>query len=439
MTFQKKNVIIVFKASNSGLLTLTSFYRTGVKEMATQRGRKTASGRKRTNNRKRNTRRKQDSFSTEVKDEVILLLGIAVTILLFLSNFHLIGKAGDAVSAVMFGVFGILAYITPPVLFLGILFLILNLGNRVATIKLLAGTFLFLDLEVVAALVGGIGNAGSTVASYYSYANTHKMSGGVIGSALAGGLTKTIGMVGTVALVLILMMLCLVLLTEKSIVRQLAGAGRHVYDSAREDVENRIERNEILREQRLQEREIRMQERAEREKRRQEEKSLRMDNKVSGITDATTLKAPEKTKKAEAKPVSVSEESRDVRQLQIEETPAVQDMDEIEKIHIKGIEPVQSMKAEDVAAIEKPEKKPVKQPAYNREHKVQVMESAPDDFDMTQISAALEESADRIACLTPEPAYVRTKPVAGKAAESGQPIGNQSTQTMQSAAKRQPV
>ena len=53
----------------------------------------------------------------------------------------------------------------------------------------------------------------------------------------------------------ILMMLCLVLLTEKSIVRQLAGAGRHVYDSAREDVENRIERNKILREQRLQERE----------------------------------------------------------------------------------------------------------------------------------------------------------------------------------------
>ena len=52
---------------------------------------------------------------------------------------------------------------------------------------------------------------------------------------------------------------------------------------------------------------------------------------------------------------------------------------------------------------------------------------------MTQISAALEESADRIAGLTPEPAYVRTKPVAGKAAESGQPIGNQSTQTMQSA------
>ena len=402
--------------------------------MATQRGRKTASGRKRTTNRKRNTRKKQDSFSTEVKDEVILLLGIAVTILLFLSNFHLIGKAGDAISAVMFGIFGILAYIAPPILFLGILFLILNLGNRVATIKLLAGTFLFLDLEVVAALIGGIGNVGSNAASYYSYANSHKMTGGVIGSALAKGLTGTIGMVGTIALVLILMMLCLVLLTEKSIVRQLAGAGRHVYDSAREDVENRIERNEILREQRMQEREIRMQERAEREKRRQEEKSLRMDNKVSGITDATTLKAPKKTKKAETKPVSAAEESLDVRQLHIEETPAVQDMDEIEKIHIKGIEPVQSMKAEDAAAIEKPEKKPVKQPVYNREHKVQVMESAPDDFDMTQISAALEESADRIAGLTPEP--VRTRPVAGKAAEGGQMIGSQGMQTMQPAGQK---
>lgn len=60
-----------------------------------------------------------------------------------------------------------------------------------------------------------------------------------------------------------------------------------------------------------------------------------MDNKVSGITDATTLKAPKKTKKAEAKPISVSEESLDVRQLQIEETPAVQDMDEIEKYILK--------------------------------------------------------------------------------------------------------
>ena len=400
--------------------------------MATQRGRKTASGRKRTTNRKRNTRKKQDSFSTEVKDEVILLLGIAVTILLFLSNFHLIGKAGDAVSAVMFGIFGILAYITPPILFLGILFLILNLGNRVATIKLLAGTFLFLDLEVVAALLGGIGNAGSNAASYYSYANSHKMAGGVIGSALAKGLTGTIGMVGTIALVLILLMLCLVLLTEKSIVRQLAGAGRHVYDSAREDVENRIERNEILREQRMQEREIRMQERAEREKRRQEEKSLRMDNKVSGITDATTLKAPKKTKKAETKPVSGLQESLDVRQLQIEETPSVQDMDEIEKIHIKGIEPIQQAKAEEIPVAEKLEKKPAKQPAYNREHKVQVMDSAPDDFDMTQISAALEESADRIAGISPAP--VRNGQ-AGRTAESRQPVGNQGM-TMQPAGQK---
>jgi len=249
---------------------------------------------------------------------------------------------------------------------------------------------------------------------------------------LAKGLTGTIGMVGTIALVLILLMLCLVLLTEKSIVRQLAGAGRHVYDSAREDVENRIERNEILREQRMQEREIRMQERAEREKRRQEEKSLRMDNKVSGITDATTLKAPKKTKKAETKPVSGLQESLDVRQLQIEETPSVQDMDEIEKIHIKGIEPIQQAKAEEIPVAEKLEKKPAKQPAYNREHKVQVMDSAPDDFDMTQISAALEESADRIAGISPAP--VRNGQV-GRTAESGQPVGNQGM-TMQPAGQK---
>ena len=137
--------------------------------MAAQRGRKPASSRSKSGRRKTNSK-SQQSFSAEVKDEVILLIGIAITILLFLCNFHLIGKVGDAISNVMFGLFGLLAYITPPALFIAVLFAVVNLGNRTATIKLSAAVVLFVDIEMILALLAGIDKAGSSAGEYYSYA-----------------------------------------------------------------------------------------------------------------------------------------------------------------------------------------------------------------------------------------------------------------------------
>ena len=87
---------------------------------------------------KKQTKKKQDSQSF-LKDEIIILSALAAGILLLISNFGIGGFVGDAVSSVLFGLFGTIAYIIPILLFIGIAFVISNKGNSIAYIKTAAG------------------------------------------------------------------------------------------------------------------------------------------------------------------------------------------------------------------------------------------------------------------------------------------------------------
>lgn len=326
--------------------------------MAAQRGRKPASSRK-SNGRRKTNSKNQQSFSAEVKDEVILLIGIAITILLFLCNFHVIGKVGDAVSNVMFGLFGLLAYIAPPAIFFAVLFGTINLGNRTAAIKLGAAIVLFIDIEIILALFTGVDKVGDSVGSYYSYGTEHIFSGGVIGAVLARGISNFIGIVGTIAVVLIVMILCLVLLTEKSFVKGVANGGRRMYETARDDYDRRLVRNEEMREQR-------MQQRSQREQDREERKKKRMEQKVTGVSIDTQI-----PKRAETTPEEhIMPAVEDVRQQEM-----FVEADELDSITIKGIAP------------QEPE-------VSKRVHKVKVMEKE-EPVDMEKISSALEASAEQ--------------------------------------------
>ena len=75
--------------------------------MATK-GRKTSSKRK-TNKPKVEDVRKAEEF----REEITLWCIIAVSALLFISNFGIGGVVGNAVSSFLFGVFGLIAYIFP--------------------------------------------------------------------------------------------------------------------------------------------------------------------------------------------------------------------------------------------------------------------------------------------------------------------------------------
>lgn len=46
-----------------------------------------------------------------VRNEILLIVLAALALILFLCNFGVVGKFGNAVSSVMFGIFGLLAYV----------------------------------------------------------------------------------------------------------------------------------------------------------------------------------------------------------------------------------------------------------------------------------------------------------------------------------------
>ena len=109
--------------------------------MATGNKKSTSGKRKAQTSRKGSTGRKKKTAAQQQEDftrEVILWIIVAVSILLFISNFGIGGTIGNAVSRFFFGVMGLIAYVFPVLLLVGTFFAVSNRGNRVATVKLVA-------------------------------------------------------------------------------------------------------------------------------------------------------------------------------------------------------------------------------------------------------------------------------------------------------------
>lgn len=233
---------------------------------------------------KKQTEKKQDSHSF-LKDEIIILSALAAGILLLISNFGIGGFVGDAVSSVLFGLFGTIAYIIPILLFIGIAFVISNKGNSIAYIKTAAGAGFTLMVCTLFQLIMNEYTAGTRLFSYYKISSMHKDGGGLLGGIVVSALCPAIGVIGTYVIVIILCIICLVIITEKSFIRGVKKGSEKAYSSAKQDAKKRKEQAELRREKRAQERE---QKAAEKERRRK-------DNTVSGVSFDTTLvkKSPE--------------------------------------------------------------------------------------------------------------------------------------------------
>lgn len=233
---------------------------------------------------KKQTKKKQDSQSF-LKDEIIILSALAAGILLLISNFGIGGFVGDAVSSVLFGLFGTIAYIIPILLFIGIAFVISNKGNSIAYIKTAAGAGFTLMVCTLFQLIMNEYTAGTRLFSYYRISSMHKDGGGLLGGIVVSALCPAIGVIGTYVIVIILCIICLVIITEKSFIRGVKKGSEKAYSSAKQDAKKRKEQAELRREKRAQERE---QKAAEKERKRK-------DNTVSGVSFDTTLvkKSPE--------------------------------------------------------------------------------------------------------------------------------------------------
>ena len=270
--------------------------------MASTSGRKrtTSSGRRNTSNRnsgrKSGTQRTRTNEERLISNEVLLIITLAVGALLFLCNFGIIGPVGDMVSKVMFGIFGLTAYIAPVFVFLAIAFGISNQGNFRATMKLTAAVILFIALGVIVELFADtIKNMDSySVTALYEYASVNKRGGGVLGGSVAYGLYSLLDTAGTILVVVVVIIICFVLITGKSVVQSVSENSKKVYYTAKDDAQYRREQAEIRRQEQLKRKEEEKTTKSAQENGKEAEKILRMNKKVSGVMLNTTLKEDDK-------------------------------------------------------------------------------------------------------------------------------------------------
>lgn len=226
----------------------TSKGRTGTSNGAAKKSaRSTSSATKSANTRASSQRKK---VGRAVKNEVVLILIFAVAIFAFLCVVGIVrGTAAGAVRNAMFGIFGLLAYAIPVIVFLGFAFGISNRGNTVAVVKLVSGVVLVFVIGILSYMLAGQNDLiGASVMKdlYMTSANKHN-GGGVVFGLAAYGLYKLIGFIGTLFLIIVLAIISIVFITEKSFISGVKKSSAYIVETAREDAARRRERRESLR------------------------------------------------------------------------------------------------------------------------------------------------------------------------------------------------
>ena len=243
---------------------------------------------------------------TELFHEISLILFFAVAVVLFLCNFGILGPVGKGISSILFGLFGLPAYAFSILLFLAIAFFSANGGSSAAVRKIVAGAILFCMAGVICELIAGdpdIMKESYSIKALYQFSSEEYAGGGVLFGSLAYLLLHFLDTIGTVLVVLIVCLISVILLTEKSFVKGVKNGSKRVVELSREDAQRRKELMESRREEAEEERIRREEERHRREETRrlkaeekENEKILRMDKKVSGVILDTALTEPAEKK-----------------------------------------------------------------------------------------------------------------------------------------------
>ena len=228
---------------------------------------------------KKSTNKKQaESKSSFLKDEITILIALAVCILLMISHFGVGGIIGSAVSNLLFGLFGILAYVIPILAFIGIAFVVSNKGNVLAYIKIVACILLTLMFCTLCQLIMNEYIPDTKIFEYFKMSKMHKDGGGLVGGIMVSLLCPSIGTIGTYVIAIIVSIISFVLITEKSFIGGVKKGSAKAYEAAKHDVQKHKENRERAR---------------ERKQLQIEEK--RKDRVVSGVSFDTTIakKSPE--------------------------------------------------------------------------------------------------------------------------------------------------
>lgn len=215
-------------------------------------------------------------MNNQLRDEIVLLIALACTIILLLSNFNMAGIVGRSIKWFMFGLFGIAAYIVPVIIAVSIMFMLAN-KDIIGVMKIKAAMAYVLSV-IAAALwqrVTNVPDIKEPVGTYFTYCSEYKTGGGLFGGILCKMLNP-LGMAGSLVILIILAIICIIVITEKSFIKGIRNGGERIVSEARKDYSEYKEHSNRVR--MLQE-----------EAREEAPAKSRMNNVVRGVTNDLTI------------------------------------------------------------------------------------------------------------------------------------------------------
>lgn len=215
-------------------------------------------------------------MNNQLRDEIVFLIALACAIILLLSNFNMAGIVGRSIKWFMFGLFGIAAYIVPVIIAVSIMFMLTN-KDIIGVMKIKAAMAYVLSV-IAAALwqrVTNVPDIKEPVGTYFTYCSEYKTGGGLFGGILCKMLNP-LGMAGSLVILIILAIICIIVITEKSFIKGIRNGGERIVSEARKDYSEYKEHSNRVR--MLQE-----------EAREEAPAKSRMNNVVRGVTNDLTI------------------------------------------------------------------------------------------------------------------------------------------------------
>ena len=206
------------------------------------------------NTRARSSSKAQEYDAPLMGDEAAIIITFAVSLFLFLSNLGLCGPIGAALKAVQLGLFGVVGYLFPIVLSFVVAFILSNIDNPHATLRMSSALFMLVFLSALFQLFTAGGVQDMSLMDFYSEGAELGIGGGIVGGALAMVLHTIAGTVGAALILIVASFVCLIYTTGKPLARIIAKhsarAASRARDRAREDFSQVAESARLHREER---------------------------------------------------------------------------------------------------------------------------------------------------------------------------------------------
>ncbi len=196
-----------------------------------------SSGR-RTNNSNSNRRNNNAVIEEPLMSPLMtVIITLLICVLIFLSNIGILGSVGDVISKGVFGVFGMPAYILP-ILAVVLVFALYSVSESPLVLRrVVCSVILYILISTLIEMLNGVVNEMSDAynpALLWENGSVNRKGGGIIFGSLAYVMNRYLSHAGTIALLIIFMLICIGLILGREVLGNLSQGGMNAIRVAKD-------------------------------------------------------------------------------------------------------------------------------------------------------------------------------------------------------------